>query len=134
MLLYLATGVALGVAFHSSVEPGNIRNRVAELDAKLKGRPYEAPPALPFAIDTPAKALGVGMAFTLIPAAIAFALMAFLEPPETLCLGLIIAVLLLKEARNTLSINAYHEEIGAVIEDVGESERTPSDTGATPPA
>ncbi|MEM7136104.1 MAG: hypothetical protein AAF500_05960 [Myxococcota bacterium] len=115
-LAVLSTGITVGVSVHSLMEPSNIRNRVRELNARLGGDPYTPPPQLPFAIDAAWKSLLFGMTLTLLVSALACGALWLAGPSVGLCLATIAIVLILKEAINTIQVNAYHSEIGKVIE------------------
>ncbi|MEM9068940.1 MAG: hypothetical protein AAGE52_10555 [Myxococcota bacterium] len=115
-LALASTAIAIGVSIHSLLEPGNIRNRVQELRAKLRGEPYRSNVQLPFTIDRWWKSLLFGMTFTLVICAVAFGVLWLTRPSPEICLSIIAILLLLKESVNTVQVNAYHAEIGEVIE------------------
>lgn len=121
MLAIATSAIAIGVSLHSLMEPSNIRNRVREMSAKLQGEAYTSPVQLPFTIDAAWKSLVLGMTFTLLASGVAFGVLWFFRPRADTCLWLIAGILLVKEAINTVQVNAYHSEIGDVIADVPEA-------------
>ncbi|MCR9077459.1 MAG: hypothetical protein NXH78_00040 [Hyphomonadaceae bacterium] len=122
--LQLAANVALSaciaISIHSLFEPVNIRKRVAALKARMAGETYDGELKLPITLDTPIKAVLFGGTFMLLIGLIAFAALSQFSISPVSALWVITGILIGKELINTLQVDAYHVEIGEVIDSVAE--------------
>lgn len=116
----IALAVCIAISIHSLLEPVNIRKRVAALKAKLAGEEYTGELKLPVTLDAPWKSLMFGSAIMLVIGLIAYAVISQFSPSPATGLWAIAGILIAKEAINTLQVDAYHAEIGTVIDGLSE--------------
>lgn len=117
-LLDILISVAVGVSMHSLVEPINIKKQVAHLDASLRGQKYSGHIPMPFAIDSPTKAIFVGAAFIAICGGLSYIFVSKVDITNSTAVVIVGAILLLKELINTKQIDSYHRQIAKVIANV----------------
>ncbi len=116
----IALAVCIAISVHSLLEPMNIRKRVAALKAKLAGEEYTGELKLPVTLDAPWKSLMFGSVIMLVLGLIAYFIIKQVAPPPTTIAWVIAGILIVKEAINTLQVDAYHSEIGSVIDGLDE--------------
>lgn len=115
----VALSACVAISVHSLLEPINIRNRVAALKARLAGEAYDGELKLPIKLDTPIKAVSFGAIMMVVIGLITFALLSQFNLSSATIFWAITGILVAKELINTYQVDAYHAEIGDVIDNLG---------------
>lgn len=98
-------------AFHSMLEPMNIRTKVKRLVAYID---KQTPPKVPQGIDTRPKALGLAFVMVALPFGLAYIVVTSLEPAPRTAIWFALATMLVIEVVNSVNIDKYHVEIEKV--------------------
>lgn len=107
----ILVAVSVAHAFHSTMEPVNIRSKVARLAAYMDKKPFKE---IPVNIDTRAKALGIGYGMFAVLTLLIYGLSALLNPSTQTAITLAVVLMIIVEILNTFTIDKYHVEIEAV--------------------